>query len=524
MNNPANITNTADFNTSETAAADTPPAAVTSPAADTSPTAEKEKTGFRAGDTAAALISLLLGWLFCRSFLFGGAALGSAIFTLAAYALGLFWLKRADKLSARNIALSLPLPVYAAPMLTNANETMRYFAGFCAMIYYVVWLATAFSSGKHGDIIKAKTAVKALFISPYTRYGKVFGAISHGGRGKTRIFGAAAAGLAAAVIPLYFVMTQLSGADEKFGSIAEKLFNGISERAAVILISLMFGIPVAMYIFGLLFSSREGISVSEKPGKTLPAVFGVFLCAPVLLVYIIFFATQIPYYLSAFGGRLPEGYSMSSYAVKGFFELTRVSALNGILCLILLKTVASAKASAITRRVLVTLLGVSALMLLATAASKLYLYTESYGLTRLRVYAAYATVFIAALFVAVLLRQYMSRIDLFAAAVAISLVVSFAAVLPDIDGIIAKSQVDRCINGKQTELYELDSLSDSPNVERELLRLYSSEQISESLRDDCRKNLVWRSHRLKNGPGTSYIYDFNISESMSAEVLKENGF
>ncbi|NLB15766.1 MAG: hypothetical protein GX827_03025, partial [Clostridiales bacterium] len=51
MNNPANITNTADFNTSETAAA------FTSPTADTSPAAEKEKTGFRAGDTAAALIS-----------------------------------------------------------------------------------------------------------------------------------------------------------------------------------------------------------------------------------------------------------------------------------------------------------------------------------------------------------------------------------------------------------------------------------------------------------------------------------
>ncbi|MGI6744177.1 MAG: DUF4153 domain-containing protein [Eubacteriales bacterium] len=486
--------------------------------------ADKKKTGFRAGDTAAALVSLLLGWLFCRSFLFGGAALGSAIFTLAAYALGLVWLKRADKLSAKTIALSLPLPVYAAAMLTNANETMRYFAGFCAMIYYVVWLASAFSAGKNGDIIKAKTAVKALFISPYTRFGKVFGAISQGGRGQLRLVGAAIAGLAAAVVPLCFVMTQLSGADEKFGSLAEKLFDGISERSAVILISLMLGIPVAMYIFGLLFSSREGISVSDKPGKTLPSVFGVFLCAPVLLVYIVFFATQIPYYLSAFGGRLPEGYSMSSYAVKGFFELTRVSALNGILCLILLKTDASAKASAITRRALVTLLGVSALMLLATAASKLYLYTESYGLTRRRVYAAYAMVFIAALFVAVLLRQYISRIDLFAAAVAISVAVSFAAVLPDIDGVIAKSQVDRCIGGKQAELYELDALSDSPNVERELLRLCSSEQISESLRDDCRKNLVWRSHRLKNSSGTLYIYDFNISEAVSAGVLKENGF
>ena len=189
-----------------------------------------------------------------------------------------------------------------------------------------------------------------------------------------------------------------------------------------------------------------------------------------------------------------------------------------------MKTDASAKASAITRRLLVTLLGVSALLLLATAASKLYLYTESYGLTRRRVYAAYAMVFIAALFVAVLLRQYISRIDLFAAAVAISVAVSFAAVLPDIDGVIAKSQVDRCIGGKQAELYELDALSDSPNVERELLRLCSSEQISESLRDDCRKNLVWRSHRLKNSSGTLYIYDFNISEAVSAGVLKENGF
>ena len=45
-----------------------------------------KKSGFCAGDTAAALVSLLLGWLFCRSFLFGGAALSSAVFTLAACA------------------------------------------------------------------------------------------------------------------------------------------------------------------------------------------------------------------------------------------------------------------------------------------------------------------------------------------------------------------------------------------------------------------------------------------------------
>ncbi len=506
-------------------AAETPSAVYAESAAvQTDSQADKKKSGFRAGDTAAALVSLLLGWLFCRSFLFGGAALGSAIFTLAAYALGLVWLKRADKLNTKTIALSLPLPLYAAAMLTNANETMRYFAGFCAMIYYVVWLAASFSHEKLGDKTKARVTLKALFFSPYSRFGRIFGAISEAGRGQLRIVGAAAAGLLAALIPLYFVTTQLIGADDRFGSLVENFFNGISERAIITTISLLLGIPVAMYIFGLLFSSREGISVSDKPGKTLPAIFGVFLCAPVLAVYLVFFATQIPYYLSAFGGHLPEGYSMSSYAVKGFFELTRVSALNGLLCLVLLKTDASSKASAITRRLLVTLLGVSALLLLATAASKLYLYTDSYGLTRRRVYAAYAMVFIAVLFVAILLRQYISRIDLFSAAVAIAVVISFAAVLPDIDGIIAKSQVNRCIEGKQTELYELDSLSDSPNVERELLRLYSALQISESLREDCRGCLERRSERLGDTTGVSYIYNFNVSEEISLNLLRENGF
>lgn len=82
-------------------------------------------------------------------------------------------------------------------------------------------------------------------------------------------------------------------------------------------------IPFSFLLFGIMSGAkgrkRRMTGDSGKAAK-VPAAAVCAALTPLIAIYLLFFTCQIPYFLSAFGGVLPDGYSYSEYARQGFLS------------------------------------------------------------------------------------------------------------------------------------------------------------------------------------------------------------
>ena len=159
-----------------------------------------------------------------------------------------------------------------------------------------------------------------------------------------------------------------------------------------------------------------------------------------------FIAVQAKYLFGAFWGALPQGFSYAEYARQGFFELCRVATVN--IVILLAANMLSRRQIDENRllRACNTAVSVLTLLLLATAASKMGLYIFAYGLTVKRVLVSVFLVWLAVVFIFVIVRQHrmlpLVPLAVFTGAVLFTLL----CVLPVQQGIMAYNRM-RVENG-----------------------------------------------------------------------------
>ncbi|MDR3053624.1 MAG: DUF4173 domain-containing protein [Coriobacteriales bacterium] len=267
------------------------------------------------------------------------------------------------------------------------------------------------------------------------------------------------AGVAVSLPLIVFVVLMLTMADDGFAGFISSLGAGIDlERPFTYLFKFAFGIPVACYIFGAVFGNarrRHANTISLEQANTvlsaahrLPrlALYGPLLLLAV--VYAAFFISMGAYLFSAFGGELPASYTYAQYARQGFFELTAVAAIN--LMLLAFAYLFGQRAAGEYPGFLRMLTGVISLftcLLVLTAASKMLLYIGSYGLTRLRVYTTWFMLFLLLVFV-VLLIWHLRPFNAGKPLVIITVVCALCLFLVNTDGLIARYNVQRYLDGQ----------------------------------------------------------------------------
>jgi hypothetical protein len=188
----------------------------------------------------------------------------------------------------------------------------------------------------------------------------------------------------------------------------------------------------------------------------LPVAMVAATLTPILVIYIIFFVSQWDYYVSAFTGVRPEELTFSDYAREGFFQLLAVAVINAVLSL---------GASLLTKRrpenpdkpnrdrthpvtrIYMAVMALSTLILIATAVAKMLLYVDTYGMTHKRTYATWLMLLLAVCFVAVILRQIFSRMNLTGTLLAIFLVFFMAISVVNVDSLIMKYNANAAIDG-----------------------------------------------------------------------------
>lgn len=212
----------------------------------------------------------------------------------------------------------------------------------------------------------------------------------------------------------------------------------------------------------LLANSPAALTIHRPPALSLGILEMSIVVGLLDLLFAAFVAIQVRYLFGGAGTVLATGGpTYAEYARRGFFELVTVAALA--LPLLLLAHWLLRADNRLAERVFWWLaVGLLALLfvVVASALQRMYLYTQQFGLTELRLYTTVFMIWLSAVLIWLLATVLRGRRDRFAFG---ALVSGLAAVLLinaiNPDALIARTNIARAQDGKELDVPYLASLS-----------------------------------------------------------------
>ena len=429
--------------------------------------------------------------------------------------------------------------VFAAlPVFAIYCDSFSKFWLFCAVI---VLSAAAFSEYSGASRFSAATVrflyslLEILIIRPFDKCGMMLRSVLQSGKSekKKQTLGILI-GVLCAVPFLAVILPLLISSDAAF----EGLLQQISFQPVRLFGSLILGFGLFLLQFSLLFSLRKEPQ-STKDGKEtpltgkLPAAPAAAFLGVISLVYLIYLFSQTAYFIGGFSGILPEDFTLASYARRGFFEMCAVCALNLIICFLVLLIVRKENGKPpVSIRVLSCFLCVFSLALIGCALAKMFLYVDSFGMTRLRICTSVFMVMLAFIFLFAILRIFIPAFPYMKAAVIAVAILGLVTAWADIDTVIARYNTEAYFSGKLStvDVSTLGELSDASVPY--LLRL-AKESKDDIIASDARYCLterlakycdLWQAeetgaYTLTDKPTLS---GFNLTRNRAQKLLLEN--
>ncbi len=258
----------------------------------------------------------------------------------------------------------------------------------------------------------------------------------------------------------------LGSADAGFEKLLSSVFSfDLSNLPARIFFIGFFGWLAVAFLYGVMLPIQDG-NGDKEPGSHERSGLGMMEVGIVLgLVNTLFGAFLLLQLGYLFGGSSfvteVSGLTLASYARKGFFELVVVTAM-AIAVLLTLNRHFKPEGNN-QQRAFKSLAGIQIgmlLLLLVSAAQRMWLYTQSYGLTELRLYTSAFMVWIACVliwFIWTVLRGEAYRFASGAVQAGFGVVLGLFVVNPD--ALIARTNIARAMNGERLDTHYLNSLS-----------------------------------------------------------------
>jgi len=430
------------------------------------PKKKPEKEEFRAdgGDMAFALFAFVIGYLFVRWLLFSWRGWGTALFTVV-YCGGaaIYLLKKGVKIPREGwfwLAVTVLTGLTYALWTGNGLEPYRGLFLFCTAVYSVIAAAGVQILGKTGNWLFLD-GINAVFVIPFRNFGAQYKCLAgfRKNKEKGKTFLSIALGAVLALIVVGYVTPLLleadSGGFSKIVGGVQAFFDKFLDWVTVI--ELILAIPVAAYIFGLVFgcaNRRKCGAFSKDKTEGLIADFRILppatvytLLGTVSAFYLLFIGTQLPYFFSAFSGVRPEGWEVySEYARRGFFELCGIAAINLSLVTAANVLCRTPRTASKPLKVFNAVLMLLTMLLIGTALSKMALYVSAYGLSMRRLLPCVFMVFLFIVCGGVIILQKRGFSILRFAAVVGSVIFCLLC-LSDPDGFVVRYNADRYLNG-----------------------------------------------------------------------------
>ena len=281
-------------------------------------------------------------------------------------------------------------------------------------------------------------------------------------------------GLIAAVPLTLVVLLLLMSADENIS----KMFSEIAKfiipyNFRFIVFKLAIAIPCSCYFFGMIYSNtnRKELNILDEKAcmekmqsyRNIQNAAIYSFVTPICFLYVIFIISQTSYLLSAFLGNLPDGYSYSEYARKGFFELAVITVIIlGVIVFMNLTAKNGGQKKPLALKIYTTVLCGFTLFIIAASMSKMVLYISEYGLTQLRVYTSWFMILCGIMFIFIIIKQFKPNMNISQWCTAAFTVMFAILCFSRPDSIIAKYNIEQYNAGNLSRLdkYELLEMSD----------------------------------------------------------------
>lgn len=498
---------------------------------------EKGSQVYRKADLFLAVATILCGFLFWHFKVLHLMGLGIFAFTLILLSSIMIYFKCYElKQEKPSLIYLFVILLSSANFLLIDNVTLRSLNLLFLITILLFWLATV----THKSLTKKLSPyalgdlLNQFFIVPFSNLFKcpsvLKSVISNKRQGKSIVI--SILGIIVFLPVLYVVTSLLTLSDAAFDQFIQKTFNMIiSQEMVYYFMEFCVGIPVALYLFGLIYGDvnqnpkrllnknhldRLRIKVSLIPRV---AVYGAV--GSLILLYITYFLVQSSYLFSAFQDYLPSGMTYAEYARRGFFELCTVAGINLVVLAfshIFIKKnfvegaeVQQEKGSKIWS-IYLGILSFLTMMLIVTAMSKMVLYIKYYGLTQLRVYTSWFMFMIFLVFLVILLRQFKNFNG--TRVIAMAWIVGFLLLIyGNVDGNIAKYNIQRYNEGTLESL-DIDALLQLSNgAVPHLLELYNKFDDSET-----KEILFWN---LRDRTDSRSIMDYNWESSRAENLIDD---
>ena len=220
--------------------------------------------------------------------------------------------------------------------------------------------------------------------------------------------------MALAAIPVFvIVLALLSSLNDAFAGLVDKFFeilnfNWIFRNIGQTIARLIFAVPISLFLYGLLSSCAGSDGESERRScdlmkaeserrRKVRSAVGASIIAVFDIIYTLFFVLEGNYLFSGIMGRLPDGYTFSSYARSGFFQLIAIMVINtGIYLAVRLFCRRKDNESSPAVKWMLTVLLLQSVLFSVLSISKIFMYFYVYGYTPKRMLSMWATLVMAA--------------------------------------------------------------------------------------------------------------------------------
>ena len=265
----------------------------------------------------------------------------------------------------------------------------------------------------------------------------------------------AAAGILGAAVLLGILVPVLASADALFAAATADLRDFFTLHFTDAVWKAVVAAVMTPFFFGLLYSlshPRPGSAAGSRTPRTVDGLGFAIVLGAAAALYLLFLGVQSA---GLFGGAeylAEKGLSYAEWARSGFFQMVRVTGIN--LALLLSAVQRSRRQGAAWRavRFLSALLTAESLVLLVSAAWRMTLYVDAYGLSFKRFLTYWGMGMMAAFLLAAAWKVHRPDFRfcrvVFPLALAGWLVINCVPV----DYLVAKDQVDRYLAGKSESL------------------------------------------------------------------------
>lgn len=484
-----------------------------------------------------ALLCLLLGYFISRCIPVLDHPMAAFFSIIVSLAVALVVIKPHKKrLSGHCLWCSLVTILLAASVILSANKSvvsisfLLSLATICYMVSaeYGNRIEKGFSDYFYIDYI---LAVAIPFRALAAILDALFGRFS--GKG-ARYLGKIALGIGIALIPAYFVFSNLSY-DDGFRTMMNDIFSFDAVKLYDTMADLCVGILIGMYLFGLFVASEagyhkdfvtaEGCQESFRKLKILPQITAFSAAIPILFVYVVFFVSQWQYYISGFTGILPENFSYAEYAREGFFQLCTVSAVNLVIIIAISLFIRRGNSgSAPVLKLLTGIFCLFTLVLIATAVAKLAMYIDFYGMTLKRFYAMWAMAVIALVFLVIALGQFIRRFKTVAISLCVTGILFCGLGLCNPNALTAQYNVDRYL-ADTTQQLDVNALKDlGVSAVPAMVELIETEDAvtDVGMRYEIITFLRETGHKYTHGDFS--VIHYNIPDYLAMDALQDAGY